>query len=293
VNYERNQIIYIAAFGKRYNLTYRKWLNIKEKEPNNYFDFLNDIRINNEEAAISPYYYYFLNEYFVQFIPDNISKMDVSERKKIIGLEYIEAADSLLTGEVKDIYKSFIICRYIIDSGLYQLSEEIIHKQRINIIDDKYINYLEGYLTDKATLSSGMRAPEFYLLNTNNEYTTLADYKGKVILLNFWFPGCTPCIKEIPFEKRLVDDFNNKDFHLINICLFTTEESWRNAISKLGMKGINLFANENWQKKLIENYKISSYPHYTLIDNDGIIFSNSPKRPSEGVSEDILNLLNN
>jgi thiol-disulfide isomerase/thioredoxin len=135
-------------------------------------------------------------------------------------------------------------------------------------------------------------APDFYLQNVDNEYNSLSDYKGKIVLLNFWFPGCKPCIKEIPYERELVKNFKDRDFLLINICFFTSKESWISAIQKYKMEGIHLYAVKNWQEKLINEYDIAGYPHYTLIDKKGNIFSNHSRHPSQGIAEDILVLLN-
>jgi len=113
-----------------------------------------------------------------------------------------------------------------------------------------------------------------------------------VVLLNFWFPGCACCKIELPFEKRLVKKFNKNKFKLINICFYAEIKDWHRAIKQFNLEGINLFANMNWQSKLEKRYKISSFPHYTLIDKKGIIYSNHPKRPSEGISADISKLIN-
>ena len=140
-------------------------------------------------------------------------------------------------------------------------------KDKIN--NPKYLNFLVEYSRNSTKLRRGEKAPDFYLPNLNNIYKSLADYKGRVILLNFWYPGCLPCRKEIPFERKLLNDFRNKDFVLINICMETKKENWLNSISKLNIEGGNLFASKNWQKILVKKYKISGWPHYTLIDKQG------------------------
>ena len=142
------------------------------------------------------------------------------------------------------------------------------------------------------TLNRGDKAPNFYLVNVKGEYQHLSDYKGKVVLLNFWEPGCMPCKYEIPYEKKLIKDLEGKDFCLINICFVPNKETWKHAVKLLGMEGINLYAEKGWQKKLFKDYNMTGWPHYTLIDKNGIIVSNHPKRPSEGVLEDIKELLN-
>jgi thiol-disulfide isomerase/thioredoxin len=101
-------------------------------------------------------------------------------------------------------------------------------------------------------LKAGVNAPEFYLQKAGNEFKKLSGYKGNIILLNFWFPGCMPCINEIPFERKLVDELQNGKFILVNICLFSSEENWRKTINKFEMKGEHLYANVNWQNKLVK-----------------------------------------
>lgn len=293
IEYERNQINYRAAFDKTYKINNWKWNNTEKEAPINYYGFIKNIKINNEDALISPYYYYFLWQYFDSFLPNEIYKMDVSERRKIVRLKLFEISDSLLTGEVKDVFRTLITSQLIIDQGMYSLAEDKIIEQKSRTNNLKYVNYLENYLKDKLTLRSGVNAPEFYLQEISSEFKSLNDYKGNIVLLNFWFPGCMPCISEIPYERKLVDDLQNEKFRLINICLFSSEENWRKTINKFEVKGEHLYANVNWQNKLVKEYKLSSYPHYTLIDKNGKIISNNPKRPSEGLKEEILELLNN
>ena len=55
--------------------------------------------------------------------------------------------------------------------------------------------FLQNYEEMSMHLSPGKDAPGFYLLsNEDGKYLSLGDLKGKVLLLNFWFPGCKPCI---------------------------------------------------------------------------------------------------
>lgn len=279
LTYETNQILYNSAYIK-----------IAYKEPEHYKDLLNEIEINNSNAIICPFYYGFLNIHFNNLLlSKEILQMSLAERKKEKGPRYLKATDSLLTGEIKDVYKSYVISCFIIDFGMYDAASKIIAEAK-GKMNEKYIKYLEEYLSDRTTLKPGVSASDFYLQNINNKFTTLNDYKGNMVLLNFWFPGCTPCINEIPYERKLVDEFENRNFKLINICLFSSEENWRNTIDKFKMEGEHLFANENWQKILIEKYKLGNYPTYILIDETGQIISSRPKRPSEGIGEQIAKL---
>ncbi len=281
LTYETNQILYTSVYTK-----------IADKEPEDYKNIMNEIKLNNPNTIICPSYYGFLNMHFNNLLRKELLQMSLAERKKQMGFRYLKATDSLLTGEIKDVYKTYIISSLIIDLGMYDIASNTIAEEK-GKMNEKYIRYLEEYLIDRTTLKLGLSAPDFYLPNIKNTFTTLKEYKGNIVLLNFWFPGCMPCINEIPYERKLVDDLQNEKFRLINICLFSSKENWRKTIYEFEMKGEHLFANVSWQNKLVKEYKLSSYPHYTLIDKEGKVISNNPKRPSEGIKEEILKLLNN
>jgi cytochrome c-type biogenesis protein len=51
----------------------------------------------------------------------------------------------------------------------------------------------------------------------NGEVKKLSDYKGKVILLNFWATWCPPCKKELPDLSSISNDLSSKDFKIIGI----------------------------------------------------------------------------
>jgi peroxiredoxin len=291
VYYEKNQIIYRGSFDKTYKINSWKWANFGKNAPANSYDFIDNIKVNNQEALISDQYYYFLYQYFDKFLPNDIYTMEVSKRRKILGLKYLEISDSILSGEVKEVFQTFILSQFVIDMGMNQIAEEIISEQKLKKKGLSYVEYLEKYLNDKSTLKSGEEAPQFYLMTTNKDYVSLSDFRNSILLLNFWFPGCKGCVMEIPHETKLVEKLTGKKFSLINICLHASEDNWIKALKTSGMKGVNLFANEKWQQNLIESYKISFYPHYTLINKDGKIISNNPKRPSENILEDINYLL--
>jgi peroxiredoxin len=54
-------------------------------------------------------------------------------------------------------------------------------------------------------------APAFSVTSLDGKKFELATLRGKVVVLNFWFTGCPPCMEEIPKLNGLVDEFKNKD----------------------------------------------------------------------------------
>ena len=59
--------------------------------------------------------------------------------------------------------------------------------------------------------------PDFELTNMDEENKRFSDYKGKVVLLNFWATWCPPCIREMPSMERLHQQVDAKDFNVIAV----------------------------------------------------------------------------
>jgi thiol-disulfide isomerase/thioredoxin len=60
-------------------------------------------------------------------------------------------------------------------------------------------------------------ASNFELINMDEEKKKLSDFRGKVVLLNFWATWCPPCIREMPSMERLHQQINAEDFKVIAV----------------------------------------------------------------------------
>jgi len=290
--YKISDLKYRTAFEKIYQINYRQlYLKIIDNLSEKDFDFLKNTTIQNEEAKSSIYYNIFLYEYFNRLLINEFKDLDLATRRSTHMRRHFRLADSLLSNEVKDVYKTTIVHR-LISIGLLDEIDSLLNRVDNVFSNQKYLDYLKGMYVHKTSLIKGANAPNFYLPDIDKNYKSLLDFNSKIILIKFWYPGCKACQIEHPYEDSLVYNFKDEDFQFVNICVLSSEENWEKYLDKFGSTGISLFANANWQKKLTESYKISSYPHYTLIDKNGKIFENTCKRPSSGIENDIKQLLN-
>jgi len=60
-------------------------------------------------------------------------------------------------------------------------------------------------------------APEFVLADLDNKLHRLSEYRGKVVLVNFWASWCVPCIKEMPGMQRIADALRDRPFVILAI----------------------------------------------------------------------------
>jgi peroxiredoxin len=120
----------------------------------------------------------------------------------------------------------------------------------------------------------GKPAPDFELPNPDGEGIKLSDYKGKVVLLDFWASWCGPCRKENPHVVEIYEKYKNHGFDVLSVSLDKDRDKWLQAIEKdsLTWKG-HVSDLKFWQSAAAQLYQVSSIPYTVLIDADGNIIA--------------------
>lgn len=147
----------------------------------------------------------------------------------------------------------------------------------------------------KVRLATGEAAPPFSLPDTASKMRSLAEFRGKIIYLNFWGTWCEPCQKEIPslaiLEKKFEGD-TNVAFVSIALQASDIEEErvapWKKFISDKKLAGTQLFGEHQLQNEYAEAYGISGVPTFMIIGRDGKFIDPDAPRPSSGKAEDAI-----
>ncbi len=109
---------------------------------------------------------------------------------------------------------------------------------------------------------------EFTLIDTNDQTRSLSDYKGKVVLVNFWASWCPPCIYEMPELTRLKKQLSDRPFEIL--ALNVGEKKYRvRKFAKL--INFNLPVLLDTSKNTFDAWNIKTLPTSFLIDTDGNI----------------------
>lgn len=111
-------------------------------------------------------------------------------------------------------------------------------------------------------------APAFSLKDLTGKTVSLADYKGKVVLVDFWATFCSPCVKAMPKLQRLHDQNADKGFAVIGIA--TDEEGEklvRPMVAKTRVRYPILLDNAGTWKA----YGVETLPALFLVDRSGRI----------------------
>ncbi len=115
----------------------------------------------------------------------------------------------------------------------------------------------------------GKPAPDFSAIDLNGHSVALYDYRGKVVLLNFWATWYGPSLLEIPRLKKVYDTHKDEGFDIIGISLDYDEPKLRDYITENNIPWRQILDNAAGKNLIAQQYAIRSIPATYLIDREG------------------------
>jgi peroxiredoxin len=293
VKQEQFDIQYTGAYNKitQFSQSYM-WYNKYRPRNTNFIDQLN-IKVDNPEAKFSESYFAFLS----MICPNKYDTLLVLQnRTSEIFYKFIKenliTAKKYLHSEIKDLFVAQRICTYLTskavsnalksnDSKYFQRVDTLINYAKTNLTDTAILNILLSYQKEQIrfakgseSLKPGTKAPDFKLADINGKMKALSDYRGQIVLINFWASWCAPCIKSIPEKNKLYYENNNKGIVFLNVCIDSDSNKWRSLIKENNFQGIHLICSGNWIDQIQKSYFINAIPQYTLVNKSGEIIKN-------------------
>ena len=114
----------------------------------------------------------------------------------------------------------------------------------------------------------GKPALDFHVTDLNGEALSLEQYRGQVVLLDFWATWCPPCIAEIPNVRKTYEKYKDQKFQIVGISLDRSREPLEAYIEKESLTWLHYWDNT---RKVSNLYKVQGIPSTFLIDGAGVI----------------------
>ena len=115
---------------------------------------------------------------------------------------------------------------------------------------------------------AGQSAPDFALKSSNGENMRLSEYRGDVVMVNFWATWCGPCRQEMPLLDELYTRYERVGFSLLGVNIDDNSGKAMNMVAELGVSFPVLFDSRKEVSKL---YEVDAMPVTLLIDREGTV----------------------
>jgi len=121
------------------------------------------------------------------------------------------------------------------------------------------------------TLVVGAKFPDFNVADLAGQPLSVANSKGKVVLIDFWATWCPPCRAELPNVIATYQKYHSKGFDIIGVSLDEDKAQLLSFIKGKNMTWPQYFDGKKWDNKLAMNYGVEIAPTNYLLDGDGKI----------------------
>lgn len=236
--------------------------------------FFSNLNLNDEETAGMPQLYDKARAYTgtlcSQGLPSELVKSSVDEvlAKAKVGTP---GHESLLRGFV---------------AGFEQTKSPLIAeygKQFISTYPDtdpQFTASLEATINRMSAMADGAMAPDIEAPTPDGKTMKLSDFRGKVVMVDFWASWCKPCRMENPNVLKAYAKYHPKGFEILGVSLDQEKAKWEAAIKQDGLVWNHISDLGGWGSQPAQVYGVSSIPATVLVDKDGKIIARNLRGPA-------------
>jgi len=124
----------------------------------------------------------------------------------------------------------------------------------------------DGWSMGSRVPAVGMQAEDFRLTDLDGKPQSLSQYRGKIVLLNFWATWCKPCTTEMPAMQTAYDKLRDKGFVVLAVNELEDDAKVREHIKQYGHTFPVLMDRDN---KVANQFGVFGLPVSVFIDQEG------------------------
>jgi cytochrome c biogenesis protein CcmG/thiol:disulfide interchange protein DsbE len=143
--------------------------------------------------------------------------------------------------------------------------KDVRHSRFISVLAVFFLAAVPGCDRGSRPENSGRPAPDFTVSDSKSTIH-LANYRGQIVLLNFWATWCPPCVQEMPGLIQLHHD--RPDLAILAVSIDEDEDTYTNYIQR---RHIDLITVRDPAQTAAKLYHTEGWPETYIIDRQGII----------------------
>jgi peroxiredoxin len=113
---------------------------------------------------------------------------------------------------------------------------------------------------------TGQAAPDFALKSSTGENLRLSEYRGDVVMINFWATWCGPCRQEMPLLDELYTRYQRVGFNLLGVNI---DDDSGKAMAMIEELGVNFPVLFDSRKEVSKMYQVGAMPVTVIVDRAG------------------------
>ncbi len=142
-----------------------------------------------------------------------------------------------------------------------------------NVKKSYFGNLLAKNIDDGKVGSIGSNAVDFVQNDTSGAPVSLASFRGKYVLIDFWASWCRPCRMENPTVVKAYNQYRAKNFTVLGVSLDRAKDAWVKAIADDKLTWTHVSDLKFWGNEVAQKYKVESIPQNFLLDPNGKIIA--------------------
>lgn len=179
---------------------------------------------------------------------------------------------------------AYQLCFMMNDMPLEQL-EQVFGQFDEKVRKSELVKDVRDCLELRQRIEPGRPAPEFTLARRDGSLLNLSDFRGKVVVLDFWASWCKPCRASFPWVREFYKEYKDKGVEIIGVSIDEKKASWEKALDEEQLPWPQVLDEKAKGGYRVDKlYHVQAVPMFVIVDKEGKIVMRAHMESKEELS---------